>query len=140
MKKSKLRVDYEYDFYLWGIVSLAKDYKLAWLLNQICHIQLKKTEDLSFTFINQNKLIISSFLFETENAQFRLLRNKSLDEHKSLFLLPEIKQFDYLFIINDKTDTFNTEQFQSNLNQKELVQYATRLDINKLKSKENLIF
>jgi hypothetical protein len=42
MKKSKLLIDYEFDFELLGLSASAKGYKLAWELNQVLGIQLVK--------------------------------------------------------------------------------------------------
>ena len=42
MRKSKLIIEYEYDFNLIGLISTAKGYKLAWELNQALGIHLVK--------------------------------------------------------------------------------------------------
>ena len=45
MKRTKLVIDYEYDFNLIGIISTAKGYKLAWELNQALGIHLVKQSE-----------------------------------------------------------------------------------------------
>ena len=52
MKKSKLVIEYEYDFDLLGLTSTARGYKLAWEINQALHVQLVKQPDLAVGFKN----------------------------------------------------------------------------------------
>ena len=49
MKKSRLAAVYEFDFELIGIVSMVKEYKLAWNLNQLNLFHLVKAEDIKIT-------------------------------------------------------------------------------------------
>lgn len=140
MKKSKLLVQYEYDFELFGISSTARDYKLAWLLNQALNIHIVKVEDLEIDYHNQDKVITSHFLFETEYTSLRLIRNKSFGEDKKPLLIPELPNFDYFVLIQDQGHVFNIPKILDRLRKLELIQYIQPIEIDKLKSKENLIF
>ena len=52
MKKSKLIIDYQFDFELFGVIATVKGYKLAWEINQELGIQLIKQPDLVVGFKN----------------------------------------------------------------------------------------
>lgn len=142
MKKNKLIVEYEYNFDLLGIISPAKGYKLAWLINETLKIKLKKEKDLALEFLNDKNIVISNYLFQTEHSIFRLIKNKSYDSGNEgqLYLLPELKDFDYLIMINGFEDTFNSVEVTDKLKQLNEIQYLQKINISDLKSKENLIF
>lgn len=143
MKKTRLTVDYSYNFILLGITCIAKEYKLAWAINKLLHVNLKKNDDLIIQFLNNETLTISNFIHRSENYILRLLKNKSHNEsegNSSRYLLPELKNFDYFFQIHDEADVFNLQKVISKLSAHELFEFVTRIDTEKLKSKENLIF
>lgn len=142
MKKNKLVVDYEYNFDLLGIISDAREYKIAWLINKILEIKLVKEKDLKIEFLGNQNIIISNYLFKTEHSIFRLLKNKSYGggSGSPLFLLPELKDFDYLVIMEGFEDTFNIFEVVKRLRSINEVQYLQKVSISDLKFKENLIF
>lgn len=142
MKKNKLIADYSYDFQLFGLLSYAREYKLAWTINSILNIGLKKEEDIVIRFVGDRTLAISNFKHETPYATVRLLRNRSYDDQKensAVYLLPELKNFDYLLMVHDESDTGDNNAF-SLLGECPLIQYLARIDLDKLKSRENLLF
>ena len=65
MKKSKLIIDYTFDFELIGLISIVKGYKLAWELNHILQINLVKQPDLVVGFKNNEE---KSFSFYAHNT------------------------------------------------------------------------
>lgn len=142
MAKNKLIIEYEYDFSLFGIISLAKDYRLAWLINKHIGMHLRKEEDIIMSFLNDENLVISNYLFETEHAHLRILKNKSEDRKtdKMSFLIPELNKFDYLIMKNGRISDLSDQELLREIQKIKEVQYIVALDIDKLKSKENLIF
>jgi hypothetical protein len=142
MAKNKLIVEYEYDFDLYGIISPSRDYKLAWLINQGLSIHLVKEADIEISFINNEKLVISNYLYKTEHTQLRLLKNKSEDRttDKMNYLIPELNRFDYFIMKNGILDDHGDAELINQIQKIKEIQYITALDIKKLKSKENLIF
>lgn len=140
MKKTKLLIDYEFDFSLFAVLSDAREYKLAWSINQQFCIRLIKEADLHFNFLNQQNLIVSNYKFATEHTTFRLLKNKSVQEGSSACLIPELNQFDYLIMIQGGGDFFEGTNVEQALKGIPVVQYVTKINLNQLKSKENLIF
>src|SRR5436190_16147971 len=107
MKNIKLVVEYEYDFDVLAIISSVKDYKMAWAINKLLDINLCKTEDISLDFVRDDRLLLSNFIFETEYTTFRLLKNKSYEVGRSSknYLLPELKDYDYLIKISGESTT-----------------------------------
>ena len=65
MKKSKLVIDYEYNFELIGITTAVRGYKLAWELNQRLAVNLVKQPDLVVGFKNNDEKSFSFYSFET---------------------------------------------------------------------------
>ena len=142
MVRNRLVVDYTYDFELFGIISHLKEYRLAWLLNNQLKIHLVKQNDIIHEFIDAETIYVSNYLYETENTQLRLLRNKSENKNseKSAFLLPELHKFDFFIMKNGVIDGKDDLGFLVKLKEIEEIQYVTSFNISKLKSRENLIF
>lgn len=142
MKKRKLEAEFEYNFILFGIISALKEYKFAWLLNNKLDIQLDKSKDIQIDFLKSQNLVISNYLFETEHSSFRMLQNKSADqlERNRAFLIPELKRFDYLLLVQGFEDTYSTTDLKKELSSIPGVQYVQQFDVEELKSKENLVF
>lgn len=140
MKKTKLLIDYEFDFTLLAVVSNVREYKLAWSINQQLHIRLVKENDLHFKFLHQQNLIVSNYKFATEHTTFRLLKNKSVQDGSNAFLIPELRGFDYLIMIQGVGDFFEGINIEQALKEIPVIQYISKVNINQLKSKENLIF
>lgn len=140
MKKTKLLIDYEYDFTLLAVLSNVREYKLAWSINKQLHIRLVKENDLHLNFLSQQNLIVSNYKFATEHTTFRLLKNKSVQDGSNAFLIPELRGFDYLIMIQGVGDFFEGMNIEQALKDIPLIQYISKVNINQLKSKENLIF
>jgi hypothetical protein len=143
MKKTRLASDYSYDFTVLGLTSVAKEYKLAWSMNHALHLNLKKQNDITIQFLNNSSLVISNYLHQSENSSIRLLKNKSFaagDDINSLYLVPELKNMDYLILINDEAGAMDVQEIIENISRLDIVEFVTRIDTEKLKSKENLIF
>ena len=139
MKKSKLLVEYDYEFALFGISSAVRDYKLAWLVNKALNIRIVKVEDLEIDYYNQDKITTSHFLYETEHCKLRIVKNKSFGEEKKPLLIPELPNFDYFLLIQDESELFDIPEMLVKLRTLDLIQYIQPIEIEKLKSKENLV-
>ena len=142
MRKRKLEAEFDYNFILFGVISALKEYKLAWFLNDKLDIMLNKSADIEIEFLKSQNLIISNYLFETEHSCFRLLKNKSADQFETnlAYLVPELKRFDYLILVQGFEDTFSINDLKTTLASIPNVQYVQHFEIDDLKSKENLIF
>ncbi len=141
MKKSKLIVDHNFDFELVGLISNAKGYKLTWEINRALKLNLIKAKDLVLSFIDNNHLTILNYKYETENNKLLLIKNRGVESDgiPGSFLIPELKRFDYLLWARS-VDEFDFVLWIDKIKELRVIQYAIRIDIEKLKSKENLLF
>lgn len=142
MKKNKLIASFDFDFSILAIASQLKEYKLAWLINQKLGINLVKQADEIFDFLGDNQLCISNYLYRTENSRIRLIYNRSRESSLSNFqyLIPELKQFDYLILIEGFEDTWSIDEVRSLLRNISGIQMVNQVGVDHLKSRENLIF
>lgn len=136
----ELQISIPCDFDLLGIVSSAKEYKLAWSINQRLGLKLAKSEDLVINFINDHNIIISNFTFKTSHCIFRLLKNSAISDSTSDFLLPELKNLDYFLLIKNESDTFELDSIVSRMYDVKDIQSFTTINVDNLENKENLIF
>ena len=142
MKKNKLIASFDFDFSVLAIASQLKEYKLAWLINQKLGINLVKQPDEIFDFLGDNQLCISNYLYRTENSKIRLIFNRSREGSSSNFqyLIPELKQFDYLILIEGFEDTWLITEVRDLLRNISGIQMVNQVGVDHLKSRENLIF
>jgi hypothetical protein len=135
-------MDYEYDFDLYGIVAPIKEYKLAWLLNNEFGWNLSKSKDIEVDFLNNGMLVISNFSQENEFSSFRMLKNQSSDSKKTKtpYLLPEIKQFDFVLQLEGEIlYKLEEEDVLKKLRKVSEIHFATKINVENLKSKDNLL-
>ncbi|MBB6611078.1 IPExxxVDY family protein [Pontibacter sp. Tf4] len=142
MKLFYLDDDYEYDFDLYGLVSSGKEYTLAWWLNKTFAMRLIKQTDLCYTLPDRQQMLVSNYEFCSEHSTIRLLRNKALGTitARKPYLLPEIKQYDYVLHITGSLPRLYPHNFINTLLRIPLVQYVKQFDPLALNNKENLIF
>lgn len=138
MKKTKLKIAYDFKFDLVGICCASKEYKLAYNINQVLQIRLLKKDDLNLNFLT-SPMSFSNFLYETDFYKLRLLKNQALDLNKK-FLIPELHQFDYLILLEDEVGIFNIDNVILQLKRISEITYVIKINPEILKSKENLIF
>jgi hypothetical protein len=140
MKKAKLQIEPTFDFELLGIVSPIREYRMAWLVNQELEINLVKADDLELEFLNSEKLEIAQYFLSLPHGFIQLLKNKALNSAQQLaYLIPELKNLDYFLLVQDETEQLDLSNFMEKLSRNPLVQSIVRIDISKLKSKENLL-
>ena len=140
MKKAKLLVEPTFDFELLGIVSPIRDYRMAWLVNKELELNLVKVEDLELEFLSAEKLEISQYFLSLPHGFIQLLKNKAINSTKqAAYLIPELKNLDYFLLVQDETEQMDLSNFMEKLSRNPLVQSIVRIDISKLKSKENLL-
>lgn len=136
MAKFTLDIEYDYDFSLVGLCCHARDYKLCWAMNNY----------LGFNFVRQDNLKLvakahtaefSHFTFEDEDKrlEYSLISNRG----NGSILVPEHKQADYLLKLNGAIGQNQLNELVNKLKGLELVLTAYPIDINTLKSKQNLL-
>ena len=138
MGKHTLEIEYDYDFVLIGISSHEKDYRICWALNNQLGLNLVKTDALEIKDKKQDDpSFFSLFSFELpdEFMDYFIIANRS---EKGL-LISEQKQVDYFFIIRGEIENDKVMDMIRRIKESSLVQTAFRVDVNALKSKQNLI-
>ncbi len=140
MKKSKLIVEHTYDFDLLGLVSPVRDYKAAWIINRTLQLDLIRVDDLHLDFNNVPSLKISQYFLSLPHGFVQLLKNKALNSTNQIsYLIPELKSMDYFLLLQDETFQISINTFAEKLAENPLIQNVMKLDVTKLKSKENLL-
>ena len=153
MATQKLILDYDYDFLLIGILSSAPDYKLCWEMNKILQISLKKEKDLQLQLHESEKEeglkltfekpemtpCFSSYSYynEINHVKYTVVANKSI----SALLVKEEQSVDFFLVVDGLYDDWEKEEAIINgLREQREIITAYKIDPNKLKSKQNLIF
>ena len=139
MKKSKLVIDYEYNFELIGVSTTARGYKLAWEINQRLGIQLVKQPDLMVGFKKEEEKAFSFYAYETPLNRLKLFKNKPLDpDSGKYYLIPEFPHYD--FIILAAMEVHTHQQLIDLIKAIPTIQFAASIPLEGLKSKSNFIF
>ena len=122
---------------LYGIVSQEKPHRLAWLLNKIHPYKFVRIDDYELE-INSKPNAFAQFIFDDEenHTQHVILSNKD----ESSFLIPELRNFDYLLLIKGAIDFFEDETLKNNIKTIPSIQIIFEVETDKLKSKQNLIY
>jgi hypothetical protein len=140
MKKSKLVIEYDYDFELVGIRSTAKGYRLAWQMNSTLGIHLIRQPDLTVGFKKGEEKKFSFYAHEARINRLKLFKNKPADsEQGKYFLVPEFPHFDFIFLMQMDDETQH-ETIISQLRQIDSIELVSSIPLEGLKSKSNFIF
>jgi hypothetical protein len=139
MKKSKLVIEYDFDFELLGISSAARGYKLAWEINQHLGIRLVKQPDLMVGFRNNEEKSFSFYAYQTPLNRLKLFKNKPSDQDSGkYYLIPEFPHYD--FIILAAMEEQHTRELVDQIRSIPAVELVASIPLNGLKSKSNFIF
>jgi hypothetical protein len=140
MKRSKLIIEYEYNFELIGVITQAKGYKLAWDLNQVLQVQLTKQPDLVVGFKNGEEKSFSFYAYETPLNRLKLFKNKtSENDAGKYFLIPEFPHFDFI-ILAAMEEQYTHRELMERIRTIASVQFVSSIPLEGLKSKSNFIF
>lgn len=137
MKKTRLIVDYDYEFHLLGVISSVKFYKLAWAINNQLDIKLIREEDHELSIKNKT-VTFGQYIFETENSIFQLYKNKSESEEIA-YLLPELSHFDFVIKLDASSQSFAKEEVLKELREVKWIEYIAPIEVENLKSKDNFL-
>jgi hypothetical protein len=141
MKKSKLIIDYRYDFELYGLIATTvKGYKLAWEINQLLHINLIKQPDLVVGFRNNEEKSFSFYAYDSLHNRLKLFKNRnSENEAGKYFLIPEFPHFDFI-ILAAMEEQYSHQELVNLIKTIPAVQLIAAIPMEGLKSKSNFIF
>jgi len=98
-----------------------------------------KNEDHELWLSSNHSLFFSkySYISSIEETEFYLIGNKGVEGG---FLIPEAKATDYFLLIRGFIDEEDFTSLMNALAQIEEVLVAAEIDVERLKSKENLVF
>lgn len=139
MRKTKLVIENVFEGSVVGIVSTLKDYKLAWSINQVFNIELALQPPIVLEFLKDPDLVITNFLFEDGFCSYRLLRNKGNDLNSG-FLIPELVNFDFFLLISGEEEILPDQTVIDSLRNVQGISFFQRINVDRLKSKDNFIF
>jgi hypothetical protein len=134
MSKTRLKVEYDYDFCLIGIVCSEKDFRLCWMLNNQLGLKLANSDDHVSGVGNHS---VFSFIDEELMREHYLVTNKG-DTGK--LLSEEHQHTDYFFIIKGEILDEEKKNFAEQIKKLNSVSASYLIDVESLKSKHNLIF
>jgi hypothetical protein len=137
MAKREL-IEAAFDFLIWGINSGMEDYRLCLNMNEHLGWQFRRMDDIEF-YSQQIKGYkhFNSYKYKnkTDLYTIELLQNKNAGN----IFIPELKNFEFLFLFHGEDDYFDKEQLAEELRKIPGVQSVIELDVNALKSKNNLL-
>lgn len=139
MNKITLKYELDLNFTLIAITCPLKDYRLCFHINRGTRLNLVKNEDHELWLSSNHSLFFSkySYISSIEETEFYLIGNKGVEGG---FLIPEAKATDYFLLIRGFIDEEDFTSLMNALAQIEEVLVAAEIDVERLKSKENLVF
>ncbi len=134
MAKIRLKIEYDFTFCLIGIVSSEKDFRLCWMINNQLMLKLVKTEDYTLGLAKH-----SLFAFNDEEMlrEYYLVANRSVT---GSLLLEEHQHTDYFILIKGELTDEEKKYFAEQIKKLNTVSASYLIDVETLKSKQNLIF
>lgn len=138
MNKTYLKLALDLDFVLIAITASLKDYTLCHKINKALDYEFVKVDDHE-VFLNaeEEPSAFSKyyFLVEEGEVEYYLVSNRSSEG----FLVPEMKKADYFIIIHQYISEEDIDLLLNKLNKIPEVQVAVEIEVQRLKSKANLI-
>lgn len=138
MSKTLLDFEYEFDFKLIGLSCHQKDYRLAWFLNSALSWDLRKMDNLQVNLSKgvKHSFVRNGFFHEEMNLQIDLISNLG----EGVYLVPEYRKADYFIRLDGEIDNTELQNLLKKIKEIEVINMAFELDIESLKSKNNLYF
>ena len=150
----------EIDYSLIAIHTTLEDYRLAYFINQRLHVNLNKSiKEIQITdkegevhfsrfhYYEKKKEVswdliqnIDEVIQQKKGDSQSLFSNFEIEVAKKVYMIPEFKKVNYFLKIENSEDNTNLIEIQSELNSIDQIATNYIVDINKIKSKNNLIF
>lgn len=139
MKKLTLNIeeDFELDFDLIGISCHEKDFRLCYEFNKCLEIDLYRIKDLEIVVKNsKGNYSLFEYNDEENRINYYLISNRS----EKGTLIPEHKSIDFLLQLKGVTGDGFVEELITKICSISSVLTAYKIEVDSLKSKQNLIF
>ena len=150
----------EIDYELIAIHSSLEDYRMAFFINQSLPIILSKSKEEIIVKAKNEEVLFSKFIYDdlSNDLIWTLIQNKNeiitkektknqtlflnteVEIETKVFLLPELKKVDYFLKIENIQSKLEVEKTISKLLNIDQISTAYKVDVNNIKSKNNLIF
>ena len=150
----------EIDYELIAIHSSLEDYRMAFFINQNLPIILSKSKEEIIVKAKNEEVLFSKFIYDdlSNDMIWTLIQNKNeiitkektknqtlflnteVEIETKVFLLPELKKVDYFLKIENIQSKLEVEKTISKLLNIDQISTAYKVDVNNIKSKNNLIF
>ena len=162
MAVHKLHIDEfdEIDYQLIAIHTSLEDYRLAYFINQNLPIILKKSNCTIQISNKEGETEFTRFIYEDEKTgiSWDLIQNQNeillspqrinqglFDESNisfstKIYLIPEFKKVDYFLKIENASEEIDVEKITSQIKKIERISTVYSVEVEKIKSKNNLIF
>lgn len=140
LDQDQLIEDFFESTHLAGVVSAARDYQLCWQINRQLHYNFRVNNSLEIN-LSKNQRAFYFTVYEYQEPTKSVSHYFYNNHCKAEFLLPELKNIDYLWLIKgDYYQAQDVKKLIDELRRVELVQLVSLLDIRDIKNKVNLIF
>ncbi len=150
----------EVDYKLIAIHSALEDYRLAYFLNQKLPVILSKSKEDEIVKFQEDEIFLSKYIFNDKknDTNWTLIQNKNdfisnkqntnqnlffesnLQIQTKVYLLPEYKKVDYFLKIENGTTYNDIKETIKKINTITRISTIYEIDVNQIKSKNNLIF
>lgn len=150
----------EVDYELIAIHSTLEDYRMAFFINQKLPVILSKSKEEIIVKTKNDEVLFSKFVFDdsSNEVSWTLIQNKNeiitnektniqtlfldtvLEIETKVYLLPELGKVDYFLKIENYQTRTQVEETISKLLAIERVSTAYKVEVQNIKSKNNLIF
>ena len=139
MAKILLEEEFDFDFKLLGISSHVQDYRICWAINKTLDLDLiKLDEEIIIRVVKGEEPITFStyyYMNEDSEVEFELISNR----YEQGYLIPEMRTADYFLKISDYFED-DLDEIIRELRKSNLINMAFEVDINSLRSKQNLLY
>lgn len=128
-------INEDYDFDVIGLTCQEKDYRLVWSMNMEMGWRMERDQDHKVSY-KTHQTLHSRFVFfdEHEGCVARLMVNRG----EGGLLLPELQGIDYVLIL-EGFEEGQIPELMTRLRKISFLLACIRLDLNKIKSKYNLL-
>ncbi len=123
------------EYYLIGVVSSYKEYKLAWYINKIFNISMVKKKNEIIKLVKDQNIEMSYLIYKNNKKYIRLISNKLRKRHAKSHFIPSLPNFDYLIQFSKSFFDENPQIIINKLKSNNIIQFANFVDIKLIKEK-----
>lgn len=135
VKKLTIDCEEEMSYYVIGITTTLKDYRLTFFLNKLGDFDFKRAETFVFSIKNQEfEYSIYTYVDKFNMQNFYLLSNKA----NSVKLVPDFKHFDYILVLDGEFDEDYISVLTKKIKSISGVMLASKVDFSSITKVPNL--